>query len=101
MVELEHFGTLRERVGDAVIARRFFGADRHERQHRLIERVRINKGGIAPYDPARFQLPYPLEDGGRGQPDNPGDVSLGDSGVLLKKIQDCAICFVDHSEIMP
>jgi hypothetical protein len=62
--------------------------------------MRIDECGVSSDDPARFEFADALEHGGRRQTDRPGDVRLGDPRVILKKIQDYAICFVDHSEIM-
>src|SRR5258708_4247693 len=52
---------------------------------------------IALDDASALQLADSLEHGRRGETHDPGDLSLGYSGVLLKKIQYCGIYFVYHS----
>ena len=76
VMQLEHLRALRQRVGDAAVSRGLLGSDRHKSQHRLIEGVGIDEGGIPTDDAARFELANALKDSGRSQPNNSGNVRL-------------------------
>ncbi len=98
VMELQHLWTLRERPRDAIVAGRLFALDRHERQHRLIDGMGVDEGGVTPDDPSAFEFPNPFEDGGRGQSDGAGDFRLRYPSVILKKLDYLGVYFVDHSE---
>src|SRR5258708_39096987 len=97
VVQIQHLGALRQRMRDAIVAERLLAPDGDESQHRLLELTRIDQGGVALDDPPAFELANSLQTSGRGQHSDPGDDSLGASGIFLKKIQYCRIYFVYHS----
>src|SRR5258708_13500312 len=59
--------------------------------------MRVDQSCIALDEASALQLADSPEHGRRGETHDPGDLSLGYSGVLLKKIQYCGIYFVYHS----
>src|SRR5260370_151438 len=89
------------RIPRYVVAQRLVAADGDEGQHRLIELARIDQGGVAFDDPPAFELANPLQNSRRGQAYDPGNVCLGYSGIILKKLQYCGVYFVDHSVLLP
>lgn len=97
MVDLEDLGAVGEQTAHVVVPERFLAPDRDEGKHPLIDNVRINLRRIAFDDPPSFELPDPFKDGGRCQPDVPGDVGLGFPGVCLKNLGNAEVNSVDYS----
>src|SRR5258708_39991926 len=97
VVQLQNFRTLGEGVRDAVVAGSLLAANGDKGQHGLIKLMRVDQSCIALDDASALQLADSLEHGRRGKTHDPGDLSLGYSGVILKKIQYYGIYFVYHS----
>jgi hypothetical protein len=84
VMQLENLRTLRQRVRNAVVARRLVAPDSDEGEHRLVDGVRIHERGVSLNDAASLEFPDPLKDCRGGEPDNARYVSLRYSGVFLK-----------------
>ena len=97
MVDLEHFSAVREQTADVVVTEWFLTPDRDEGESPLVDDVGIDLRRIAFDDTASFELPDPLENGGRRQPDVAGDVGLGFPGVCLKNLGNTEVYSVDYS----
>jgi hypothetical protein len=76
VMNLEHLRRLGELPANPVLTGDFGRADRDERQHPQVGRPRVDLGGIALDDAARFELPHPLQHRRRREADFPGDFHL-------------------------
>jgi len=100
VMQLKDLWTLGQRVRNAVVPRGSLAPDSHEGQHRLVQRVWIDKRGIAANDAASFELANTFQHGRRGETDDSRHISLRNPGIFLKKIQYYGVCVVYHSVIM-
>src|SRR5204862_1156887 len=99
VVHLEDLRDLGEQLRRRDPAGPVVRSDERESDQAELDRVRIDSRGVALHDSLLFELPDPLEDGGRGEADLPRDLGVRGTGVSLQDRQDLGINFVDHSEI--
>src|SRR4051812_25582321 len=72
--------------------------DLHERGHAGSHSTGIQHRDHAADEPAALELPQPLVDGGRGQPDPPGDLGLGHAAVALNEVEDEPVPRIERLE---
>ena len=101
VMDLEHFGDLRQRLRRRLLRAVFAGAHGDKGQQRAIGDVRIDRGDVFADDAPRFELAHALQDGRRRQAHGLGDVGLGRPRVFLKNLQNLRVNFVNRSVDRP
>src|SRR5262245_1085381 len=96
VVNLLDFRELGDRLPDATRSHALLGADEEECSEAEAQGVGIEPGFITGDNAARFKLADPVEDGGGGHVQLPGDIRIADAGVALEQVENAEISSVEH-----
>ena len=97
VMDLEHFGAIRQRAGYALIGQGLIAADGDECEQPEAEGLGIDLRAIAADDAPGFELADPFEDRRGGEADRTGDIHLGFARVRLELIEDLEVDWVEGS----